>query len=219
MLVELNKEEIYREWKAAADPKSQVVILAQLNDVAEQKIRDILIAECERRAENVPPYLRAEKRTAKNRIGITYDDFIRMVSEGKSDREIAAFYGCSVVTVRNKRMNWGIIRGADSESSKPNAGITANITRDCASEAAVEGVAKAVAEFILKAQTRASKLSLNADHAAGTYSVTIEMAGEGSERVAMYDNARQIIANEVSRFLQDAGFEDASKAVDCEFEL
>lgn len=35
----------------------------------------------------------------------------------------------------------------------------------------------------------------------------------------MYDNARQIIANEVSQFLQDAGFEDASKAVDCEFEL
>ncbi len=34
-----------------------------------------------------------------------------------------------------------------------------------------------------------------------------------------YDNARQTIANEVSQFLQDAGFEDASKAVDCEFEL
>lgn len=43
--------------------------------------------------------------------------------------------------------------------------------------------------------------------------------GEMSERVTMYDNARQIIANEVSQFLQDAGFEDASKAVDCEFEL
>ena len=42
--------------------------------------------------------------------------------------------------------------------------------------------------------------------------------GEKS-RVIMYDNARQIIANEVSQFLQDAGFEDASKAVDCEFEL
>lgn len=179
MLVELNKEEIYREWKAAANPKSQVVILAQLNDVAEQEIRDVLIAECERRVEIVPPYLRVEKRTAKNRIGITYDDFIRMVNEGKSDREIAAFYGCSVVTVRNKRMNWGIIRGADSESSKPNAGITTNVTRDCASEA----------------------------------------TGGGSERVAMYDNARQTIANEVSQFLQDAGFEDASKAVDCEFEL
>lgn len=33
-----------------------------------------------------------------------------------------------------------------------------------------------------------------------------------------YD-ARQTIANEVSQFLQDAGFEEASKAVDCEFEL
>lgn len=34
-----------------------------------------------------------------------------------------------------------------------------------------------------------------------------------------YANERQTIANEVSQFLQDAGFEDASKAVDCEFEL
>ena len=42
---------------------------------------------------------------------------------------------------------------------------------------------------------------------------------EMSERVTMYDNARQTIANEVSQFLQDAGFEDASKAEDCEFEL
>lgn len=33
-----------------------------------------------------------------------------------------------------------------------------------------------------------------------------------------YD-ARQTIANEISQFLQDAGFEEASKAVDCEFEL
>ena len=30
---------------------------------------------------------------------------------------------------------------------------------------------------------------------------------------------RQFIANEVSQFLQDAGFEEASKAVDCEYEL
>ena len=30
---------------------------------------------------------------------------------------------------------------------------------------------------------------------------------------------RQFIANEISQFLQDAGFEDASKAVDCEYEL
>lgn len=32
-------------------------------------------------------------------------------------------------------------------------------------------------------------------------------------------SARQFIASEVSQFLQDAGFEEASKAVDCEFEL
>ena len=32
-------------------------------------------------------------------------------------------------------------------------------------------------------------------------------------------SVRQFIANEVSQFLQDAGFEEASKAVDCEFEL
>lgn len=30
---------------------------------------------------------------------------------------------------------------------------------------------------------------------------------------------RQFIASEVSQFLLDAGFEEASKAVDCEFEL
>lgn len=30
---------------------------------------------------------------------------------------------------------------------------------------------------------------------------------------------RKFIANEISQFLQDAGFEDASKAVDCEYEL
>lgn len=32
-------------------------------------------------------------------------------------------------------------------------------------------------------------------------------------------STRQFIANEISQFLQDAGFEDASKAVDCEYEL
>ena len=32
-------------------------------------------------------------------------------------------------------------------------------------------------------------------------------------------STRQFIANEISQFLQDAGFEEASKAVDCEYEL
>lgn len=32
-------------------------------------------------------------------------------------------------------------------------------------------------------------------------------------------SARQFIANEISQFLQDVGFEDASKAIDCEYEL
>lgn len=32
-------------------------------------------------------------------------------------------------------------------------------------------------------------------------------------------STRQFIANEISQFLQDAGFEDASKAIDCEYEL
>lgn len=32
-------------------------------------------------------------------------------------------------------------------------------------------------------------------------------------------STRQFIANEISQFLQDAGFEEASKAIDCEYEL
>lgn len=40
-----------------------------------------------------------------------------------------------------------------------------------------------------------------------------------TDQERQYDNVRQIIANEVSQFLQDAGFEAASKAVDCEFDL
>lgn len=34
-----------------------------------------------------------------------------------------------------------------------------------------------------------------------------------------FQSTRQFIANEISQFLQDAGFEEASKAVDCEYEL
>lgn len=49
--------------------------------------------------------------------------------------------------------------------------------------------------------------------------IAVELQGAASEQVAEYDNARQTIANEVSQFLQDAGYEDASKAVDCEFDL
>lgn len=40
----------------------------------------------------------------------------------------------------------------------------------------------------------------------------------GHRKELTYD-ARQTIANEISQFLQDMGYEDASKAVDCEFEL
>lgn len=63
------------------------------------------------------------------------------------------------------------------------------------------------------------RLIEDASHRATKIKLTIEVQGEASEPIDVYDNARQIIANEVSQFLQDAGFEDASKAVDCEFEL
>lgn len=46
----------------------------------------------------------------------------------------------------------------------------------------------------------------------------LELRREETERkLAM--STRQSVANEVSQFLLDVGFEDASKAVDCEYEL
>lgn len=221
----LNENDIYRDWKAARDPKSQISILAQLNAVKEEQIREVLIAECERRGEPVPPYLRIAGGSPKNRTGITYADLQRLVDEGKTDKEIAQFYGCSITTVRNKLKSFGIIRDTVSESPKSTTESAAQsngdtkINGDNASEASAADIVKAVAELIAKAGRRAAKISLAADRTVGTYSISIELQDTASEQVAGYDNARQIIADEVSQFLQDAGFEEASKAVDCEFEL
>ena len=80
-------------------------------------------------------------------------------------------------------------------------------------------IKSAIVGLIENTSHRATKISFGANSTAGTYKLTIEVQSVVPEHIAVYDNARQTIANEVSQFLQDAGFEDASKAVDCEFEL
>lgn len=52
------------------------------------------------------------------------------------------------------------------------------------------------------------------------FSVELAVAkGDPSRHSGVHHTERQTIIDEVSQFLQDAGFEEASKAVDCEFEL
>lgn len=66
---------------------------------------------------------------------------------------------------------------------------------------------------------RVKKTSYAAKNEECAYELTVELQGAKQGNTAVYDNVRKTIANEVSQFLQDAGFEEASKAVDCEFDL